>query len=246
VAASTYDGATHTGGSGTVTGAGGLNTRATSLIYTGNQVNAGTYFVTAHYAGDANHLPSDGAAVAVLILKATPTVTVTGGTFAFDGAAHPASAVVTGVGRAAVSGSLTFTYNGSTSVPTKAGTYAVVATFISTDPNYNGATGSATLTILSAKEQIVLIIDQVNALVSSNQLNEHAASGLRTDLNSAIIALDRGDTTGAIDQLSAFILRVKAIRKSGQLKKNAAQRLIDAARIAIVSVQQEGNGTPPG
>src|SRR5262249_30254948 len=53
----TYDGTTHAGGSGTVTGAGGLNAAATSLTYIGDQVNAGSYTVTAHYAGDANHLP---------------------------------------------------------------------------------------------------------------------------------------------------------------------------------------------
>ena len=29
---------------------------------TGDQVNAGTYHVTAHYGGDANHEASDGAA----------------------------------------------------------------------------------------------------------------------------------------------------------------------------------------
>ena len=43
-----------TGGSGTVSGAGGLSTAATSLTYSGNQVDAGTYYVTAHYAGDAS------------------------------------------------------------------------------------------------------------------------------------------------------------------------------------------------
>ncbi|MBI3864302.1 MAG: hypothetical protein HY290_20655, partial [Planctomycetia bacterium] len=63
----TYDGSTHTGGSGTVTGAGGLSTSATSLTYSGDQVNAGTYYVTAHYAGDANHNASDGAAIAIVI-----------------------------------------------------------------------------------------------------------------------------------------------------------------------------------
>jgi hypothetical protein len=66
----TCDGTTHFGGSGTVTGAGGLSTSATSLTYSGDQVNVGTYYVTAHYAGDANHLPSDGAAVAITIQKA--------------------------------------------------------------------------------------------------------------------------------------------------------------------------------
>src|SRR5207244_4424000 len=62
-----YDGTVHTGGSGTVSGAGGLSTIPTLLTYSGDQVNAGTYYVTAHYAGDANHEASDGAAVAVTI-----------------------------------------------------------------------------------------------------------------------------------------------------------------------------------
>ena len=81
----TYDGSDHTGGSGTVTGAGGLNTGATSLTYTGDQINAGTYYVTAHYAGDANHDASDGAAVAIVINKAASTTTTVGaGPFTYD------------------------------------------------------------------------------------------------------------------------------------------------------------------
>jgi hypothetical protein len=71
-----YDGTTHTGGSGTVTGAGGLSAGATSLTYSGDQIDAGTYYVTAHYAGDANHYRSDGAAVAIMISKANTATTV--------------------------------------------------------------------------------------------------------------------------------------------------------------------------
>ena len=74
----TYDGTAHAGGSGTVTGAGGLSAAATSLTYSSNSdgtgtadlIGAGTYYVRAHYAGDANHLPSDGIAVAITIDKA--------------------------------------------------------------------------------------------------------------------------------------------------------------------------------
>ena len=66
-----YDGTTHTGGSGTVAGAGGLSTSASSLTYSGDQINVGTYYVTAHYAGDTNHTASDGAAVAITIGQAT-------------------------------------------------------------------------------------------------------------------------------------------------------------------------------
>ena len=82
----TYDGTTHTGGSGTVTGAGGLSTSATSLTYTGDQVNAGTYYVTAHYAGDANHTASDGSAVGIIIDKAPLTVTASSHTVTYGDA----------------------------------------------------------------------------------------------------------------------------------------------------------------
>ena len=68
----TFDGTSHSGGSGTVTGAGGLSTSATSLTYSGDQIDAGTYFVTAHYAGDANHTSSDGSAVAITISTIGP------------------------------------------------------------------------------------------------------------------------------------------------------------------------------
>src|SRR5262249_33676760 len=40
-----------------------------------------------------------------------------------------------------------FTYDGSASAPSRAGTYAVQATFSSADPNYAGATGTGTLVI---------------------------------------------------------------------------------------------------
>lgn len=65
----TYDGTTHSGGSAVVSGA-GIVTGSAVLSYSGDQVNAGTYYVTAHYAGDANHTASDGAAVAITITKA--------------------------------------------------------------------------------------------------------------------------------------------------------------------------------
>src|SRR5262249_14377802 len=87
----TYTGTAQVGGSGTVAGAGGLSTSATSLIYSANsdgtgtadEIDAGTYYVTAHYDGDTNHFGSDGSAVAIIINKVTPSVSVTdaGGTY---------------------------------------------------------------------------------------------------------------------------------------------------------------------
>jgi hypothetical protein len=82
-----------------------------------------------------------------LSFAATPTVTVTGGPFTYDGTPHAAGATATGIGGVSVNGSFTLTYNGSVTVPIDAGSYAVVATFTSKDPNYTDATGNGSITI---------------------------------------------------------------------------------------------------
>src|SRR5258705_9772689 len=51
----TYDTTSHSGGSGTVTGIGGLSTSATSLTYTGDQINAGTYYLNTQHVNATNH-----------------------------------------------------------------------------------------------------------------------------------------------------------------------------------------------
>ena len=148
----TYDGQPH-GASGTGTGVAGA-TLPVTFTYNGSTdvpVAAGTYAVVANFAGDANHEPATGSAT-VIIGKASTTVSVTGGTFPYDGQPHGASATATGVGGAAL-GPLTFTYNGSTDVPVAAGIYAVVASFAG-DANHEPASGTATITI--AKAAVVL------------------------------------------------------------------------------------------
>ena len=146
----TYTGSSQVGGSGTVTGAGGLSTSATSLTYSANsdgtgvadQTDAGAYYVTAHYAGDANHLASDGSAVAITIGQASSTTTATGASFTYDGTTHTGgSAVVSGAG--AVTGSAVLSYTGD---QIDAGSYTVIATYAG-DANHTGSSNSATITI---------------------------------------------------------------------------------------------------
>ena len=83
-----------------------------------------------------------------LVSQAIPTLTVTGGTFPFDGAAHGANAVATGVNGGPVSGSFAFTYTpGGSSPPVNVGTYTVTAQFTSNDANYTNASSIGTITI---------------------------------------------------------------------------------------------------
>ena len=140
----TYDGQPHAA-SGTATGVGGTSLPLTFTYNGGSDapVAAGTYTVVASFAGDENHEPASGSAT-LTIAKAAASVTVNGGTLAYDGHPHAATGTATGVGGAALP--LTFTYNGGSDVPVAAGTYTVVATFAG-DANHEPASGSATLII---------------------------------------------------------------------------------------------------
>src|SRR5438445_8079789 len=114
--------------------------------------NAGSYTVV----GTINDTNYSGNATGTLVIaKATPTVTVTGGTFTYDGNQHAATATAVGVdGHTAVSGSFAFTYTppGTSTAPTNASAtpYAVSAAFTSSNSNYNNTSGSASITINKA------------------------------------------------------------------------------------------------
>ena len=142
----TYDGNPHPAG-GSVTGVGGAVLGPLAFTYNGAAEaprNAGTYEVVASFAGNSNYNAASGGAT-ITIAKAAATVTVTGGSFTYDGAAHPATGTVTGVGGATL-GPLAFTYNGLEAAPVSAGSYAVVGSYAG-DLNYLAASGNATITV---------------------------------------------------------------------------------------------------
>ncbi|HEU4938874.1 MAG TPA: kelch repeat-containing protein [Vicinamibacterales bacterium] len=142
----TYDGAAH-GATGSATGVGVPGEDLTSCLSLGDEftnVPGGTAQWT--FTGGTNYEDESGS-VEIKINKATPLVSVTGGTFTYDGGSHPASATAAGLSGNNVAGTFSFTYNGSSSEPVNAGTYAVVASFTSADGNYNNARGESTITI---------------------------------------------------------------------------------------------------
>jgi hypothetical protein len=144
----TYTGSPQTPCSAKATGAGGLDVTL-SVTYADN-VNAGTATASAGYAGDANHLGGSSSKT-FTIGKATPTVSVTWANWTYDGAAHPATGSVTGVGGAAL-GTPAFTYYAGTAAsgtplagaPTGVGAYTVLASFADTS-NYVAASKTKTV-----------------------------------------------------------------------------------------------------
>jgi hypothetical protein len=153
----TFDAAAHPA-TVSVTGAGDLSLTPDPVYSCGHSpINVADSGCTASYnfAGDANHNPSSDSKT-YTINKATPVVSVSGGPFTFDGSAHAATILVSGVGGANVSGSSAITYNGTATVPTNAGTYAVLASFSSGDNNYDNASGSGSILINKANSTTVV------------------------------------------------------------------------------------------
>ena len=119
-----------------------------AIIYNGNPTaptNAGSYTVAANIT-DPNYT---GSATATLVIApATATINLTDLAQTYDGNPKPASATTDPEGL-----TLAITYNGDTTAPTNAGSYAVVANI--TDPNYTGST-TDTLVIEPAAATVTL------------------------------------------------------------------------------------------
>jgi Subtilase family/MBG domain len=121
---------------------------AVTYTYNGNATPptaAGSYSVT----GSINDPKYIGSQMGTLVIaKATATVTLGSLSITYNGTPKAASAVTSPPGL-----SVAFTYNGSTTVPTAAGSYSVVATV--NDPNYSGSQ-AGTLLISQANATITL------------------------------------------------------------------------------------------
>jgi|GEM_PF-3044267 len=107
---------------------------------------AGVCTITASQPGDATWDPAPDVMRSFTVLKATPTVSINGGTFQYDGTAHPATGSVTGVfGEDLGAPTIDYTPGGS-SPPVNVGTYGVLASFAG-DSNYDPASNTTSVSI---------------------------------------------------------------------------------------------------
>ena len=103
---------------------------------------AGSCVVTATQAGDTNWAPATPVVQTITIDMASATVAITGDSVVYDGGPH---GVVVSTNPAGLP--VTVTYDGSTTEPSVAGSYAVAVTV--NDPDHTG-TANGTLTIMPA------------------------------------------------------------------------------------------------
>ncbi|NPV42288.1 MAG: hypothetical protein HPY72_13235 [Anaerolineae bacterium] len=146
----TYDGNPHAA-SVSVTGAGGLNLAPDAIYSCGSApVDVADTPCTASYsyAGDTNHTGSSDSDT-ITITPAAATIALSGLTHTYDGTAKSATVTTTPGGL-----SHSVTYDGSSTPPANAGSYAVVASI--TNPNYSGEDANGTLVINRAEPDIVI------------------------------------------------------------------------------------------
>ncbi len=158
----TYSGAvTRTGSTGGITYKYYSDSACTKAVAAANVKAAGTYYVKATVAADANHKSATSSAVKLTIAKAASTIKLAAQTKAYAGKAQAYSGKVTRTGS---SGKVTYKYY-SDAKCTKAvaaanvkaaGTYYVKAT-VAADANHKSATSSAVkLTIAKAANPLAV------------------------------------------------------------------------------------------
>jgi hypothetical protein len=115
------------------------------------------------------------------------------------------------------------------------GNHNITASYSGDSSFLAGASAAFTQSVLSAQQQIALLVNQVNVLVASGVLNSGNGNALSTKLNNAITNLNAGNVTAGVNQLKAFVNQVNAFVKASKLLAAQAQPLIDAANAAIIS-----------
>jgi len=139
----------------TPSGGNGVCTITTTALTVGAHDN-----IVAVYGGDPNHATSTSAALSQTVNQATPVVTVTVGSYTYNGSAQGPNTATTG----GSTGTVTYSYSGTSygSVPygpseirpTKAGTYSVTAT-VAADANYNEASSAPTAFTISRATPVI-------------------------------------------------------------------------------------------
>ena len=172
-----FDGQPHAA-TGSVIGLGGEILGPLAFAYDGvgvPPVNARSYHVVATFTGIGNYASATGEGT-LTITRATPTVTVTGGSFVYTGQPHTSVGDVKGVGGVSI-GAPSITYSGAVTSPRDAASYTVVGTFDGNE-NYGPATGTNTLVITPAAPALA-----VTGGTFTYDTSPHAATGSATGVN---------------------------------------------------------------
>jgi hypothetical protein len=94
--------------------------------------------------------------------------------------------------------------------------------------------------VLTPREGIAGLIENVKALVGAGILNHGQGNGLIAKLEAAMQRLAQGNTQTAVNQLQAFINQMTTFISAGTVPSAQGQPLIDAATAIIAALQGAG------
>jgi hypothetical protein len=110
-------------------------------------------------------------------------------------------------------------------------------------PNFNktlGAFPGRTAAVLLANrpitEQIQLLLQDVDNLITSGAISNGRGNALEAKLQAALQQAQNGNPTPAANQLAAFVSQVTVFANQGFLTQDAAQALTANAALAIAGL----------
>ncbi|OLB40608.1 MAG: hypothetical protein AUH11_01485 [Acidobacteria bacterium 13_2_20CM_57_17] len=147
-----YNGSAQTPCTAVATGAGSLNQSLT--VNYANNLNAGTATANASFTGDANHTGSTDTKNLTINQAPSNTAVSGGGTFVYNGLAHPATVLVTGAGGLSLTPAPV--YSGACSgAPVNVQETPCTASYTyAGDTNHTGSSGSTTINVTKASQTI--------------------------------------------------------------------------------------------
>ncbi len=199
---------------------------------------AGTVTLRADQAGNSGFRPAQSVTRALTVAKAAATIALSNLTQTYIAAPKPATAMTTPAG---LSG-LTLTYDGATSAPTAAGTYAVSAAL--DNSNYNAPAVAAPLVIRKATAAVTLgnLTGQIYTGTAK------AATATTTPAGLAVSLAYSQDGTTVSSPVNAGNYSVLATLNDANYDGSVSGTLVIAKATATLSLGNMGtqiyNGTP--
>jgi hypothetical protein len=157
-------------------------------------------------------------ATVVVPTRGTPSGAVT---FMLDGSTPLGTATLDSSGQATI-----------TATGLLVGTHTITAVYSGDAFDAASTSGTFTQTVLSAQQELCLIISQVNAMVAQGVLDPGNGNALISKLNNAIDSLNAGNTVAGENKMDAFLNQVNAL-SSKQLDSTDVQMLVSEIDLAI-------------
>jgi hypothetical protein len=166
--------------------------------YSLSSLSAGNHSFNATYSGDTNFAGGNAPTYPLTIGQANATVTLGNLSATFDGTPKSVTATTNPTGLA-----VNITYNGSSTAPINAGSYAVVATI--TSSNYQGS-ASGTLVIAKGTSVTTITSDTPNPSVVGQMVTMSfqvaASAGVAVPTGSVTITASTGEACGPVTLVS--------------------------------------------